>query len=56
MKATEEVINKIGLPLHTFYGAGMWEFADTLDYLDTSYTNIEMGAHTDTTYFIEPAG
>uniref|UniRef100_A0A1B6EFC3 Trimethyllysine dioxygenase, mitochondrial n=1 Tax=Clastoptera arizonana TaxID=38151 RepID=A0A1B6EFC3_9HEMI len=56
MEATEEVVRKIGPPLHTFYGPGMWEFADSLDHLDTAYTNVALGAHTDTTYFIQPAG
>ncbi|XP_054272159.1 trimethyllysine dioxygenase, mitochondrial-like [Macrosteles quadrilineatus] len=53
--ATEEVIRHVGPPQHTLFGA-MWEFSDQMDHLDTAYTNLALDPHTDTCYFIEPAG
>jgi trimethyllysine dioxygenase len=35
---------------------GFWDFTSDLGHGDTAYTDIPLGAHTDTTYFTDPAG
>ena len=39
----------------TLFGR-MWTFTSDMSRADTAYTNIALGAHTDTSYFSEPAG
>lgn len=40
---------------NTHYG-GFYDFVPDLAKADTAYTNLALAAHTDTTYFTEPAG
>lgn len=35
---------------------GFWDFTSDLSLKDTAYTSLALGAHTDTTYFTDPAG
>lgn len=49
-EATEELIRRISFIRETHYG-GFWDFTADLAHGDTAYTNIELGSHTDTTYF-----
>lgn len=56
VEATEEVIKCIAPPQRTMFG-DMWHVRSNLmDHLDTAYTSVELGAHNDTTYFIDSAG
>jgi trimethyllysine dioxygenase len=54
-EATERLLNSIGPIRYTHYG-GFYDFVPDLALADTAYTNLALGAHTDTTYFTEPAG
>ncbi|KAF9958109.1 hypothetical protein BGZ65_001661 [Modicella reniformis] len=54
-KATEELAERITFIRETHYG-GFWDFTSDLGHGDTAYTDIPLGAHTDTTYFTDPAG
>ncbi|KAL1958221.1 hypothetical protein VTO42DRAFT_4729 [Malbranchea cinnamomea] len=54
-EATEKLIERIAFIRHTHYG-GFWDFTADLKKKDTAYTTEELGAHTDNTYFTEPAG
>ncbi|CAO1633555.1 unnamed protein product [Parajaminaea phylloscopi] len=54
-EATEELIKRIAFIRETHYG-GFWDFTSDLSHGDTAYTDIALGAHTDTTYFTDPAG
>jgi trimethyllysine dioxygenase len=47
-EATEALIRRIAFIRETHYG-GFWDFTADLAHGDTAYTNIELGAHTDTT-------
>lgn len=49
-EATEGLIRRISFIRETHYG-GFWDFTADLAHGDTAYTNIELGSHTDTTYF-----
>lgn len=52
---TEALIRRISFIRETHYGV----FCDTsaqMERSDTAYTNVELGLHTDNTYFTEPAG
>lgn len=53
--STQHLLERIGPIRHTHYGA-FWEFTADMSKHDTAYSNIHLGAHTDTTYFTEPAG
>ncbi|KAF2000084.1 Trimethyllysine dioxygenase [Amniculicola lignicola CBS 123094] len=53
--ATQEVLERISFIRPTHYG-GFYDFTADLASADTAYTNIPLGAHTDTTYFSDPAG
>ncbi|XP_046670123.1 trimethyllysine dioxygenase, mitochondrial-like isoform X1 [Homalodisca vitripennis] len=55
IQSTEEIIRCIGPPQKTLFGT-MWEFTNKMEHLDSAYSNIALDAHTDTSYFIEPAG
>ncbi|XXG99831.1 3',5'-cyclic-nucleotide phosphodiesterase (PDEase) (3':5'-CNP) [Hypoxylon texense] len=52
---TEKLLEKIAFIRETHYG-GFYDFIPDLALADTAYTNIALGAHTDTTYFTDPAG
>lgn len=52
---TERVLEKIAFIRQTHYG-GFYDFVPDLAMADTAYTNIALGAHTDTTYFSDPVG
>lgn len=58
-EATEQLLKRIG-PLHETIFGGFWVFptqtGPTLEQADTAYTNIALGAHTDSTYFNSPPG
>ncbi|PNY26487.1 Trimethyllysine dioxygenase [Tolypocladium capitatum] len=54
-EATNELLESIGPVRHTHYG-GFYDFVPDLAKADTAYTNLALAAHTDTTYFTEPAG
>jgi trimethyllysine dioxygenase len=54
-EATQTVLNTLGPIRHTHYG-GFWDFATEAKPIDTAYTNLSLPAHTDNTYFAEPAG
>lgn len=53
--ATQEALEKIAFIRETHYG-GFYDFIPDLAKADTAYTNIALPAHTDTTYFSDPAG
>ncbi|KAI2621745.1 trimethyllysine dioxygenase [Hypoxylon sp. NC1633] len=52
---TEKLLENIAFIRQTHYG-GFYDFIPDLALADTAYTNIALGAHTDTTYFTDPAG
>nr|XP_018259024.1 trimethyllysine dioxygenase [Kwoniella dejecticola CBS 10117]OBR81182.1 trimethyllysine dioxygenase [Kwoniella dejecticola CBS 10117] len=52
---TKELIEKIAPIRHTHYG-GFWQFTADLSHGDLAYSNEGLPAHTDTTYFTDPAG
>ncbi|KAK8065670.1 trimethyllysine dioxygenase [Apiospora hydei] len=54
-EATEKLLEKIAFIRQTHYG-GFYDFVPDLAMADTAYTNLALGAHTDTTYFSDPAG
>lgn len=54
-EATKELLEAIGPIRNTHYG-GFYDFIPDLAKADTAYTNLALAAHTDTTYFTEPAG
>ncbi|OJJ47566.1 hypothetical protein ASPZODRAFT_1716192 [Penicilliopsis zonata CBS 506.65] len=52
--ATQSLLERISFIRHTHYG-GFWDFTADLTYKDTAYTTDFLGAHTDNTYFTDPA-
>lgn len=54
-EATEKLLEKIAFIRVTHYG-GFYDFTADLASKDTAYTSIALGAHTDNTYFTDPAG
>lgn len=52
---TEKLLEKIAFIRNTHYG-GFYDFQPDLALADTAYTNLALAAHTDTTYFSDPAG
>ncbi|KAI0192151.1 Trimethyllysine dioxygenase [Astrocystis sublimbata] len=52
---TEDLLRKIAFIRETHYG-GFYDFIPDLAHADTAYTNLALSAHTDTTYFTDPAG
>jgi trimethyllysine dioxygenase len=54
-EATEQLLRRIAFIRNTHYG-GFWEFKPDLSSSDTAYTQLGIGAHTDNTYFSDPAG
>ncbi|KAJ5625886.1 Trimethyllysine dioxygenase [Penicillium lagena] len=53
-EATKGLIERIAFIRHTHYG-GFWDFTADLTFKDTAYTTEFLGAHTDNTYFTDPA-
>lgn len=54
-KATKALLERIAFIRETHYG-GFYDFTSDLTMKDTAYTSLALGAHTDTTYFTDPAG
>jgi len=54
-EATKKLLERIAFIRVTHYG-GFYDFIPDLSMADTAYTNVALPAHTDTTYFTEPAG
>lgn len=52
---TKHLLERIGPIRETHYG-GFYDFVPDMAKADTAYTNIALSAHTDTTYFTDPAG
>jgi alpha-ketoglutarate-dependent taurine dioxygenase len=52
---TRQLLERIAFIRHTHYG-GFYDFVPDLAMADTAYTNVALPAHTDTTYFTDPAG
>jgi len=52
---TESLLRRIAFIRETHYG-GFYDFTADLASQDTAYTNIALEAHTDNTYFSDPAG
>ena len=52
---TKEVVERVCFIQPTFFGR-MWTFTANQARGDTAYTNIALGAHTDSTYLEIPAG
>ncbi|KAL4896537.1 hypothetical protein BDV59DRAFT_170923 [Aspergillus ambiguus] len=53
-ESTKTLIERIAFIRHTHYG-GFWDFTADLTFKDTAYTTEFLGAHTDNTYFTDPA-
>ncbi|KAK0727335.1 Trimethyllysine dioxygenase [Lasiosphaeria miniovina] len=53
--ATRQLLERIAFVRITHYG-GFYDFIPDLALADTAYTNLALAAHTDTTYFTDPAG
>jgi trimethyllysine dioxygenase len=54
-EATEKLLERISFIRPTHYG-GFYDFTADLAKGDTAYTQLGIGAHTDNTYFSDPAG
>jgi len=54
-EATQSLLEMIGPIRNTHYG-GFYDFTSDMASKDTAYTDLALEAHTDTTYFTEPAG
>ncbi|GAB7339395.1 hypothetical protein MBLNU457_6033t1 [Dothideomycetes sp. NU457] len=54
-EATQSLLEMIGPIRNTHYG-GFYDFTSDMASKDTAYTDLALEAHTDTTYFSEPAG
>ena len=54
-EATEALLRRIAFVRETQYG-GFYDFTADLAKGDTAYTQLGIGAHTDNTYFSDPAG
>ncbi|KAG8864920.1 hypothetical protein FRB96_003507 [Tulasnella sp. 330] len=52
---TERLCKRIAFIRETQYG-GFWDFTSDLSHGDTAYTNLALKAHTDNTYYTDPAG
>ncbi|OCK83340.1 Trimethyllysine dioxygenase [Lepidopterella palustris CBS 459.81] len=52
---TQKLLERISFIRNTHYGA-FYDFTSDLSSKDTAYTSIALDAHTDTTYFSDPAG
>ncbi|KAI8066286.1 trimethyllysine dioxygenase [Gilbertella persicaria] len=56
VEATEKLARRLCFLRQTHYSQGIWSFTADLAHADTAYTQLALGAHTDNTYFTEPAG
>jgi trimethyllysine dioxygenase len=56
VEATEKLARRLCFLRETHYSQGVWSFTADLAHADTAYTSLALGAHTDNTYFTEPAG
>lgn len=54
-KKTKKLLERIAFIRTTHYG-GFYDFTSDLTMKDTAYTSLALGAHTDNTYFTDPAG
>lgn len=54
-EATQKLLELIGPIRNTHYG-GFYDFTSDMASKDTAYTDLALEAHTDTTYFSDPAG
>lgn len=54
-EATEKLLTRIAFIRETHYGA-FYDFTADLSHKDTAYTTLALPAHTDNTYFTDPAG
>ncbi|KAK2143774.1 hypothetical protein LSH36_814g02011 [Paralvinella palmiformis] len=54
-EATRELAERVSYIRKTIFG-GMWSLTSDMAREDLAYTKVDLGAHTDTTYFSEPAG
>ncbi|KAG9285258.1 hypothetical protein G9A89_002511 [Geosiphon pyriformis] len=54
-KDTEDLAKRICFIRETHYG-GFWDVMPNLEHGDTAYTTLPLKAHTDNTYFTDPAG
>lgn len=54
-EATEALVRRIAFIRDTHYG-GFWDFTADLKHGDLAYSDVELRAHTDTTYFTDPCG
>ncbi|KAA1083448.1 hypothetical protein PGT21_008817 [Puccinia graminis f. sp. tritici] len=54
-EATADLLKRIAFIRETHYGT-LWDFTADLQHGDTAYTDLALGAHTDTTYFSDPIG
>ncbi|TPX46766.1 trimethyllysine dioxygenase [Synchytrium endobioticum] len=52
---TEKLVQRIAFLRRTHYG-DFWDFTADLEHGDTAYTAMALPAHTDNTYFTDPAG
>ncbi|PVU91329.1 hypothetical protein BB559_004182 [Furculomyces boomerangus] len=53
--ATKEAISRIGPIRETHYGA-FWAFSANFEHGDLAYSTLSLPAHTDNTYYTDPAG
>ncbi|KAL1971232.1 hypothetical protein VTN77DRAFT_184 [Rasamsonia byssochlamydoides] len=53
-ESTQALLERISFIRNTHYG-GFWDFTSDLTFKDTAYTSEALGAHTDNTYFTDPA-
>ncbi|KAH8422822.1 putative trimethyllysine dioxygenase TmlH [Aspergillus melleus] len=53
-ESTKSLLERIAFIRQTHYG-GFWDFTSDLTFKDTAYTTEALGAHTDNTYFTDPA-
>ncbi|KAF4449804.1 hypothetical protein F53441_6999 [Fusarium austroafricanum] len=54
-ESTQDLLARLG-PVRTTHYGGFYDFTPNLAKADLAYTNVALPAHTDTTYFSEPAG
>ena len=55
IEATSVAVKRVCHVQQTLFGR-MWAFTSDMARADTAYTNIKLGAHTDTSYLVAPAG
>lgn len=54
-EATQQLLERVSFIRPTQYGS-FWDVTSQVKPVDTAYTNLSLGLHTDTTYFNDPAG